>query len=65
MKVMNGDFESVEQMTNARDDLLSTGIDNEKVTVDHEQIQLKVVIPDDIEREVTEILQRHNPKQLH
>ena len=65
MKVMTGDFESVEQMTNARDDLISTGIDDEKVTIDHDQIQLKVVIPEDIEREVKEILQRHNPKQLH
>ncbi|MDZ7810867.1 MAG: hypothetical protein U5L11_13110 [Arhodomonas sp.] len=65
MKVITGDFETEEQMTNARDDLISTGIDAEKVTVDREQMQLKVVIPADIEREINEILQRHDPLKLH
>ncbi|WP_440997184.1 hypothetical protein [Arhodomonas sp. SL1] len=65
MKVITGDFETEEQMTNARDDLISTGIDAEKVTVDREHMQLKVVIPADIEREINEILQRHDPLKLH
>ena len=64
-RTMTGDFDSVDKMKNALDDLVATGIDREKVFMDKSQMQLKVMVPEEIEREITEILQRHNPTFLH
>ncbi len=58
-------FTSRDQVRNVCDDLISSGIDAEKVFADHEHFMVKVMIPDDIEREVTEILSRHKPNMMH
>ena len=51
----------------AADDLISTGIDNEKVYLDDRVSELKVMVmvPDAIKGEIMEILQRHKPLQLN
>lgn len=64
-RTITGDFKSVDAMTNAMDDLLASGFDREKVYMDEEHLQLKVIIPAEVEREVNEILQRHRPTKLH
>jgi len=62
---LTGTYENMDAVRNTLDDLISTGIDREKVFVDKEHTQIKVMIPQTIQREVTEILNRHNPTEMH
>lgn len=64
-KTVTGDFATEDAMKNAMDDLVSTGIPREKVFLDTERMQLKVIIPAATEPEVNEILKRHEPTRLH
>ena len=57
-------YDSAEKARNAEDDLVSTGFDREKVFFDKETNQIKVIIPDSAEPEVTEILNRHQPREI-
>ncbi len=63
-ETINAVFSSVDKAKNAVDDLLSTGIDREKVFLDEDNIQVKVITPNVVEREIVEILQRHQPTQV-
>ena len=64
-KTITGIYDSPAKVMNAMDDLLATGIDREKVYVDEEnETQIKVMVPEAIDREITEILERHNPKEI-
>jgi tryptophanyl-tRNA synthetase len=58
---ITGAFTSMDTIRNTMDDLLACGIDREKIFADSENNELKVMIPDDIEIEVTKIIQRHKP----
>ncbi len=64
-KTVTGDFATEDAMKNAMDDLVSTGIPREKVFLDTERMQLKVIIPAATEPEVNEILKRHQPTRVH
>ena len=64
-KTVTGDFGSKAAMANAMDDLLSSGYPREKVFMDTEHMQLKVITADVTEREVHEILMRHKPTNVH
>lgn len=62
---LTGIFSSKDTVTNAVEDLLASGIDREKVFVDKQHdTQVKVTIPNSIDREITEILRRHHPKEI-
>lgn len=63
-KTVTGVFDSVATVRNAVDDLVSTGFDREKVFADEDNKEVKVVIPDAAEREVSEILNRHRPTEV-
>jgi hypothetical protein len=54
-------YRSVEALKNVKDDLVSTGFEQEHIFLDEENKQVKVMIPNVIEPEVLEILQRHDP----
>ncbi len=60
-KILSGEFDSLDQARNALDDLINSGLDREKVFLDRDNTLVKVMIPNDIEREVREILDRHEP----
>jgi hypothetical protein len=62
---ITGVYKSMETIYNAVDDLLATGIDREKIFADEEHCELKVMVPSVIRPEITEILQRHNPTEMH
>ena len=62
---LTGTYKNMDAVRNTLDDLLSTGIDREKVFVDKEHTQVKVMVPATIQREVSEILARHNPTEMH
>ncbi|MEN8174249.1 MAG: hypothetical protein ABFS23_00710 [Pseudomonadota bacterium] len=57
-------YDTKDKAKNAVDDLIATGIDREKVFLDEDALQVKVMVPNAIEGEITEILQRHQPSQL-
>jgi hypothetical protein len=61
---ITGTYESAAQARNAGDDLVNTGIDQEKVFVDEDNKQVKVMVPAAIAAEITEILNRHKPTQV-
>lgn len=57
-------YDSEEAARNAVDELISDGYDQEKVFLDKENIQVKVMVPDSGQREAEEILKRHSPKDV-
>lgn len=61
---ITGAFSSIDTIRNTMEDLIACGIDREKIYADNEHTELKVMIPDAIEREVTEIMQRHQPIEM-
>lgn len=58
-------YKDVRTITNVEDDLLSTGIPNEKIKVDKEHRKIRVMVPDATRAEVLEILNRHKPAEVH
>ena len=64
-KTITGTSESADTVRNVLDDLVSTGIDREKVFADQDNKFVKVMIPDSAEHEIKEILNRHRPTELH
>jgi len=50
---------------NVEDDLRSTGIPMEEIHIDKDHFKVRVTIPDATKAEVLEILQRHNPAEIH
>lgn len=63
-KTITAIFDSPEQVTNAFDDLISTGIPQEKIYAEKDRPELKVATPDTTAPEITEILRRHRPKDI-
>ena len=56
------DFRTVR---NVEDDLLSTGIPNEKIKVDRDHRKIRVMVPETTKSEIMEILNRHEPSEIH
>ena len=63
-RTVTGTFGTKEQIQNAREDLVATGIPQEKIYVDEAACQIKVLTPETSAREITEILMRHDPRKL-
>ena len=63
-KVITAIYASEQTVTNAYDDLISTGIPQEKIRVDKGKAQVQVSSPDSSEPEIVEILRRHQPTRL-
>ena len=58
-------YKNVRVITNVQDDLLSTGIPSEKIKIDREHRKVRVTVPDATKAEVLEILNRHEPTEIH
>lgn len=56
---VSGNYSSDEQLRNVRDDLLASGITDEKVRVDEQARRITVLMPDSTARTAIEILERH------
>ncbi|MHB1188897.1 hypothetical protein [Thiobacillus sp.] len=61
---VTGIYDSTDQIRNAEDDLLASGIPSEKIFVDEQARQIKVIIPETTKPEIVEILNRHKPVRL-
>ena len=58
-------FKDVKSIMNVEEDLLATGIPNEKIKIDKEHRKIRVFTPDATKAEVLEILKRHMPTEVH
>ena len=58
-------FKDVKAIMNVEEDLLATGIPNEKIKVDKEHRKIRVFTPVETKSEVLEILNRHMPTEVH
>lgn len=58
-------YKNVRAMANVEDELLATGIPNEKIKIDKEHRKIRVMIPDVTKSEIMEILNRHDPAEVH
>ncbi len=63
-EIVTAVYESEDTVTNAYDDLISTGIPSEKIRIDKDKRQIQVMTPDASEPEIVEILGRHKPVKL-
>lgn len=63
-KIVTAIYASEDTLVNVRDDLISTGIPQEKIRVNKEKRQVQVMSPDVTEKEIVEIMRRHEPVQL-
>ena len=50
---------------NVRDDLMSTGIPDDAIKIDKENIKVRVMVPERTKAEIMEILNRHLPAEIH
>ncbi|MDI5935759.1 MULTISPECIES: hypothetical protein [Halomonas] len=57
-------YGSAMKATNAYDELVSEGFPREKLYLDKETNQVKVIIPDTSKPEAEEILRRHGPDEF-
>jgi hypothetical protein len=58
-------FKDVKSIMNVEEDLLATGIPNEKIKIDKEHRKIRVFTPVETKSEVLEILNRHMPAEVH
>ena len=58
-------YKDIKTVRNVEDDLLSTGIPDEKIKVDKEHFKIRVMVPDATRSEIMEILNRHVPAEIH
>jgi len=63
-RIVTAIYATEDTLVNVRDDLVSTGIPQEKIRIDREKRQVQVMSPDVTEDEIVEILERHEPTQL-
>ncbi|MFC3284548.1 hypothetical protein [Litchfieldella rifensis] len=63
-QTVTASYGNILKATNAFDELVSEGIDREKLFLDKETNQLKVIVPEDIQHQVETILQRHEPEKV-
>jgi len=54
-------YDSLNSLKNAVDDLIGVGIPQEQFHVIKDDLQIKVITPEDSEPEIRELLGRHNP----
>lgn len=63
-KIVTAIYASEETLVNVRDDLVSTGIPQDKIRINKEKRQVQVMSPDVTESEIIEIMNRHKPTQI-
>ncbi|GGX89628.1 hypothetical protein GCM10007160_16240 [Litchfieldella qijiaojingensis] len=57
-------YDNIDKAINAFDELVSDGFPRESLFLDKETNQVKVIVPDPVQREAEEILRRHEPERV-
>jgi hypothetical protein len=65
MTAVVASYKDASTIVNVQDDLLSTGIPREKIKVDKEHLKIRVMVPEATKSEIVEILNRHEPAEIH
>ena len=65
MSAVVASFKDAMTIKNVRDDLISTGIPGEKIKIDKDNLKVRVMVPEQTKAEIIEVLQRHQPAELH
>jgi hypothetical protein len=63
-KIVTATYASADTLKNVHDDLVATGIPQEKIRVNKDKLHVQVMSPDVTENEILEILRRHGPTQI-
>ncbi|BCO09771.1 hypothetical protein GF1_21470 [Desulfolithobacter dissulfuricans] len=63
-KVITATYGSEDTLKNVVDDLINIGLPAEEVYADKKSKQVKVITGSAIEREIREVLSRHNPSEI-
>ncbi|MFL1483617.1 MULTISPECIES: hypothetical protein [unclassified Marinobacter] len=58
-KAINGKFQDMDQARNTRDDLIGSEIPQDRIFIDKEAMEIRVMLPEEEAREVWEIFDRH------
>ena len=64
-EIITAVYESHDTLANVRNDLISVGIPQEKIRVNSDKNQVQVMAPEVSDAEIREILERHQPKEIH
>ena len=65
MTAVVASYKDAVTIMNVRDDLLATGIPGDTIKVDKDHLKIRVMVPDQTKAEIVEILNRHEPKEIH
>jgi hypothetical protein len=64
-EIITAVYASADTLANVHEDLVSTGIPQEKIRVSLDKKQVQVMGPITAEAEIEEILKRHSPIEIH
>jgi hypothetical protein len=64
-KTITATYESKTAIANVVDDLVNEGLPRDKIYSDEQALQVKVMLPTTAEPEISAILKRHNPTEIH
>lgn len=62
---VTAEYDSMDAIRNTKEDLVGTGIEQERIFIDEDKLLVKVAISSTMEPEITEILNRHNPATVY
>ncbi len=61
VRIITATYASADTLKNTMDDLVNVGLPAEKLFVNREGLQLKIISGPEIEREILEVVNRHHP----
>jgi hypothetical protein len=64
-EIITAVYASHDTLANVRNDLVSVGIPQEKIRVNKDKNQVQVMAPEVSDAEIREILERHQPTEIH
>jgi hypothetical protein len=63
-RALTARYGSADAARNAHEDLIGSGYPSEKVYLDRDAAEVRVLVPTSTEREAREILGRHQPEEI-
>ncbi len=64
-KTLTATYSDKMTLTNVIDDLVNKNMPRENLFADEDKLKVKVILPETVEPEIKEILNRHKPIELH
>lgn len=64
-EIITATYADQDTLANVRNDLVSVGIPQEKIRMSPDKRQVQVMAPEVSDSEIREILERHQPTEIH